>query len=254
MKCRALVLVGLSAAVLAACGSAGSTAGSAPAVESSTTATTTSLTILTVPELETVTTKLADDYRGTHPDVRVTITTTKRASLQARFVAATSEVAVIPKAWVGDLGAGAVAKPFGRQLAVIAVPTANPHHVTGISDFAASKQLQTAVCGPTTMIGNLAAYILVRANITPNPFTVGSGCEARVLKLVATNKLDAALMFRNELELPAGVKLLDIDPQQNLIADYSFVTLKTTESVSGFVAYLASTPARKILTTDGYLP
>ena len=100
----------------------------------------------------------------------------------------------------------------------------------------------------------MVALVFVRVKITPNAFTIGSEYEARVLNLVATNELDAALMFRDKREVPAGVKPLDIDLQQNLIVDYSFSRGKRRSPVSGFAAYLASTPPRTILTTNGYLP
>ena len=257
MKSITVTLAGLAAGaiLLCACGSSASKGSPTTiAPHSSTTVGADTVVVKTTSDLQLVMTQLADAYTKAHPSEHVAVTTADRAPLTKSLTGTSPEIAVVPTIWLKPLGSKVHATPLGRQLAVIAVSSTNPHHVSSLQALSASSGLRTAVCGPKFQFGNLAEDILKAAHITANPYTVDEGCESRVLDLIRQGKLDAALMFRVGLKVPDGVKLVDFDPKKNLIIEYSYVDVGSSHHVDSFAQFLASSSARSILTAAGYLP
>lgn len=204
--------------------------------------------------LQPVVDEIVEAYRSDHPDVPFEVTGHGEAIITDSIVAREPDVAILPAAWLepvrDGLPTGAVGA-FGRSLAVIAVPAGN---VTGTNAFAAGSGLRTAVCAGLTRFGNLGTIVLSKSGVTPDPDTVGEGCEADALQQVAEGRLDAALVFRGGLTVPAGVELLDIDESQNLILDLSFAVISESPNAIDFGAFLDSDTVQQVLAAHGYLP
>ncbi len=242
---RTIVVVAVLAMLssLAACGSDKKPASLEPQ--------TSTVSVITGSVVGPVVTKLAAAYKTANPTVKITVTPVLPATVKATIAKGVSEVAIS----TSDLFTAAN-KPqtFGRNLVVIAVPAANPKHVASLSVFAAKSGLRTAVCGQTTSLGNFVLGVLARASVTPAPGTVHAGCEAASVQQIGTGTLDAALMFRTNVVVPTTVKLIIVDAKTNLVFPFSYVTVGTSAATVAFGKYLATAPARAILTANGFLP
>lgn len=212
---------------------------------------TNAVSVVTGPGVEQVATKLVAAYKTDNPTVKITVTSVLPAAVKASIAKGTSEVAIS----TSDVFTAAdKPQPFGRNLAVIAVPAANPKHVANLSVFAAKSGLRTAVCGQATSLGNFVLGVLTRANVTPAPGTVHEGCEATSVQQIAAGSLDAAVMFRTNVVVPKTVKLIAVDAKANLVFPFSYATVGASAATVAFGKYLATAPARAILTENGFLP
>ena len=232
----------VAALVLAACGSDKKPASLSP-TESKT------VTVTTLAQVKDVATKLAALFQHDHPGVTVTVTADTAGGITASVAKKTSEVAIATSATLKRATGS-----FGRDLAVIAVAAANPHHVANVKVFAANSGLKTAVCGETTSLGDFTVAVLTRSGVTPAPGTVHAGCEAKSVQQVAAGTLDAVLLFRTGVVVPKGVKLLDVDAKANIILPLSYLAVGGAGLTVEFGKFLATAPARQVLTENGYLP
>jgi ABC-type molybdate transport system substrate-binding protein len=212
--------------------------------------------VYTIPQLKSVLTALVHAYNKANPKLpfRLPITTDTQRGVAGSVAQARAGVAVLPVTSLKKLAAGETKGTFGRNLAVIAVPAANPHHVSDLKSFASTSGLRTAACGPKTAFGNAPYALLIRAHITPSKGAVLFDCEAKVLQDLAKGTLDAALLYRAGLTVPPGVKLLAVPTAQNVILEYSYVLVGPAPKVAAFGKFLASSAAQAILTKKGYLP
>jgi len=249
MRRRSLLALCVAAALAAsACGGGGG--GSGGSAGSADDATGEGLaTIHTVAALEPLARGLADAYNATS-DAPVSVKV--EAQEQAIQAVSTGNAGILPGAWLGDVDAGNTA--IGRNLAIIAVPTGNPSHVSGLDAFADDSGLDTAVCGPDSPYGNLAAAIVTRAGVDLDPAQVGTDCDADAVTRVAGGELDAALVFRAFVAVPPDVELVDLPEDQNLMLDVRYVPTSGTPSSGSFEAFLASDAAAQVLTELGFLP
>jgi ABC-type molybdate transport system substrate-binding protein len=212
------------------------------------------LAVHTVPALKDIVTKIVTAYNKTHPRGQFHVVVETEAVIQQAVTKPTPQVAIDTTA-LKDVVKGARTGTLGRNLAVIAVSTTNPHHVSGLTAFAATSGLKTKVCGPKTSLGNFTLVVLARAKIRPNPSAVAFDCEAKALADVASNKLDALLMFRVGHKAPAGVKLIQIPDAQNFEVKVTYAVIGPASGPLGvFEKYLSSPPAHAILTQSGYRP
>jgi ABC-type molybdate transport system substrate-binding protein len=214
------------------------------------------VSVYTVAPLTDIVVKViqAYNYNAGHPGAPLTVTTETQQVIARSVASGKPAVVVLPGAWLKAMSGVSHTGSFGRSLAVIAVPAKNPRHVTDVKAFAAGSGLRTAVCGPSSVFGNLTLLVLRKAGVKPDPHTVGIDCQVKALQRVAAGKLDAALMFRNGLQVPSGVKLLDIAEKQNLIVNLSYGAVGNSAPASQFGTFMASAPARRLLSENGYLP
>jgi hypothetical protein len=245
-----VVSVLIAALVLAACGSD---------KKGSTTASTSKhgkkgLAVTTLSPTETIVTALVTAYNKAHPHLpQLRVVVESGGALTKAVKTSSPQIAVdgnVLKAAVK----GAHKGTLGRNLAVIAVSTANPHHVSGLTAFAATSGLHTQVCGSKTSIGNFTALVLAKAKVKPNPATLAFDCNAKALADVASGKLDAALMFRAGTKMPSGIKLVAIPDAQNILVPVSYAAIGTAPGMAAFEKFLATKVAHAVLTRGGYLP
>ena len=245
-RAKFLVVTIVAAVVLAACGSSDTSSDKPGAVDGE--------PVYTAPQIADVVNELAVAYEAESQGAKLVVIAGDRDSTVAAIQDTDSGAAVVPSDWLAGLSGDLSTVSFGRSLVVIAVHADNPAGVSDLQAFASTSGLRTAVCGEDTEFGNFTLSVLENAGVTPDPNTIGEGCEAEALQQIADGELDTALMFRNDLDLPEGIVLLDIDESQNVVFDVSYVVIGTSSDVTGFGEFLASDTARGILTQRGYLP
>src|SRR5262245_27943533 len=206
-------------------------------------------TIHTVAELEPLAQGLVDAYNETS-DAPVEVAV--EAQEQAIEAASQGSPGILPAAWLEDVDVDSTA--IGRNLAVIAVPAGNPSQVSGLDAFAEDSDVETAICGPDSPYGNLAAVLLSRADVAPDPAQVQAGCEADAVARVQRGELAAALVFRTAVPIPPDVEVVDIPEDQNLVLDVNYLPASPAPSRGSFEAFLASDSAAQVLSGLGYLP
>jgi Bacterial extracellular solute-binding protein len=205
-------------------------------------------TVHTVPQLEPVVRALVDAYSGaSNAGVQLAVGPQPNVAQAA----AEGRPAILPGPWLTGVNADSVA--IGRNLAIIAVPAGNPRQVTGVGAFAPDSALNTAVCAADSPFGNFGSIVVARGGVQPDPARVSSGCEADALARVARGELDAALVFRSFLQIPAGVEVVSIPDGQNLVIDVRYAPV-AGNTPGSFQAFLTSNPAKQLLTQQGLLP
>jgi molybdate transport system substrate-binding protein len=206
-------------------------------------------TIHTVAELEPMVQGLVDAYNETS-DAPVEVAVEDPA--QAIEAVRQGSPGILPAPFLGDVDVESTA--IGRTLAIIAVPAGNPSEVSGLDAFAEDSGLDTAVCGPESPYGNLAAALLSRADVELAPGQVGSGCEADAVARVERSELAAALVFRHLVQLPPDVEVVDIPEDQNIVLDVQYLPVSAAPSSGSFEEFLASDTAAQVLSGFGFLP
>jgi hypothetical protein len=251
MRRGSLLALGIAAALaVSACGGDdGDTGGSARPGDDGGTGVEGLATIHTVTELEPMAQGLVDAYNETS-DAPVEVAV--EAPDQAIEAVRQGSPGILPADWLTGVDVESTA--IGRNLAIITVPAGNPSEVSGLDAFAEDSGLETAVCGPDSPYGNLAAALLSRANVELDPAQVGSGCEADAVARVARRELAAALVFRNFVQIPADVEVVDIPEDQNIVLDVRYLPASAAPSSGSFEAFLASDSAAQILSGFGFLP
>ena len=213
--------------------------------------------VATAASVRPVVDKLAAAFEAANPGLTVAVTVQANANVTTLAIAEKkTQVAVIPAAWLGTNPFHLPALPIGQNLAVIAVPTANPANVTGPEVFGGDNARRTRVCSSDTSYGSLALVVLAKSLVIPPPSVVSkhADCPSRALADVAAGKLNAAFLFRSDLTVPEGVKLIQIPPDKNLVIALIEVLVVPSPTAKEFTQFLASAPAKEILTQNGYLP
>jgi Bacterial extracellular solute-binding protein len=246
-----LLALGIAAALaVSACGGDDSgSGGSARPSDDGDTAVEGLATIHTVSDLEPLAQGLVDAYNETSDaPVEVAVEDPQQAVEAVRQ----GSPGILPGTLLAGVDIESTA--IGRTLAIIAVPAGNPSQVSGLDAFAEDSGLETAVCGPDSSYGNLAAALLSRANVEPDPAQVESGCEADAVARVERRELAAALVFRNFVQIPPDVEVVDIPEDQNLVLDVQYLPASAAPSSGSFEAFLASDSAAQVLSGLGFLP
>lgn len=207
-----------------------------------------SATVHTVPQLEPVVRALVDAYDGaSDAGVQVAVAPQPQVAQAARE----GRQVILPGPWLTVVNADSVA--IGRNLAIIAVPPGNPRQVTGVGAFARDSGLNTAICASDSQYGNFGSIVVARGGVQPDPARVSQGCDADALTRVSRGELDAALVFRSLQQIPGGVQVVNIPDNQNLVIDVRYAPV-AGNTPGSFQAFLASEPAKQILTQQGFLP
>lgn len=246
MRLRNVIAVGvLAGLVLGACGGGDDS--------SDTSAQPDTVVLASAAQVRPAADKLAAAYKAANPDKKVTVSSLDQPQIAAAITDKSADVVVAPSGWLGRTPpTGTV----GRNVLVIAVPTANPGNVAGVSAFGGSSALRTTVCGTPTPIGDFTLAILRRAKVTPRASTIDTSpdCPAKAMVAVGGGQLDAALMFRNNVVVPAGAKTIAVPDEQNFVFPIDYAVLRDNADSAAFRTFLGSDQARTILTENGYLP
>jgi molybdate transport system substrate-binding protein len=238
-----LALAGVAVLALVACGDddtgGGSGAESGDAIAA----------VHTVAPLEPVVGELVTTYNDTSDGGIELAVEAPEVAVQA---VSQGTPAILPRLWLE--GADAEGVVIGRNLAIIAVPAGNPAQVTGVDAFAPDSGLETMICGANTPAGNLAAQVLSLGGVQADPGGIVEGCDADAVARVASGKLDAALVFRGDVEIPEGVELVNIPEDQNVVIDVEYAPAVSDASADSFQGFLETDAATQILSQHGFLP
>lgn len=147
---------------------------------------------------------------------------------------------------------------FAGNRVVLVTPAGNPAGVTGLADLVDVDLV--ALCDPTAPCGAAAVEALERAGVDPAGLTVTDGRNAReTLRSVADGGVDAGIVFATDA-LVAGdrVETIPIPGADERLVEYRAVRVTDAEGRSdvaeAFVAFLAGSKARGILTDHGFDP
>jgi ABC-type molybdate transport system substrate-binding protein len=246
MRLRNVIAVGVIAGLaLTACSSGGDSTSDGPSNQPNT------VDIAVASQIRPVVDKLAATYKTANPGKKVAVSGLDQAQISTAISDKTADVAVGPSGWLGATPTAAL----GRNVLVIAVPTANPGNVAGLSAFG-NPGLRTTICGIDSSIGDFTLAILRRAKVTPRSSSISTSadCPTKAMTAVASGQLDAAVFYRNNVPVPAGAKTIAVPDEQNFAFPIDYAVVGDNADASSFRTFLGSSQARTILTDNGYLP
>jgi Bacterial extracellular solute-binding protein len=237
---KLLALAAVAAVAMAACGDDdGDSAGSSGEIDAISTAT----------PLEPLVTELVDAYNETS-DAGIELAVSPQDQAVDRV--SQGARAILPTPWLSGTDTDSVV--IGRSLAIIAVPAGNSGQLAGVDAFAPDSGLDTMACGANSSSGNLAAAVLSLGGVEPDPTRLAEGCDADAVARVARGELDAALVFRGNLQIPEGVEVITIPDDQNVVIDIVYAPAADDASGDSFQGFLESDTATQILSRHGLLP
>ncbi|MEY2459682.1 MAG: hypothetical protein QOG30_1512, partial [Acidimicrobiaceae bacterium] len=138
--------------------------------------------VLTAPSLKNLVTKVLAAYKKDHPGTQFHVFTQDQPAITKSVDERKADIAVLPDVWLSKLTTQLTPRSFGRNLAVIAVATDNPHNITDLSVFAAGSGLRTHVSGVRSGFGDFMQPVLDKAGIVPDPASVSYGGEDQALQ------------------------------------------------------------------------
>jgi Bacterial extracellular solute-binding protein len=239
-----LALVAVAVLALVACGDDDDTGGGSEAQSGDAIA-----AVHTVAPLEPVVSELVTTYNETSDGGIELAVEAPDVAVQA---VSQGMPAILPGLWLDGVGAEGVV--IGRNLAIITVPAGNPAQVTDVDAFAPDSGLDTQICGANTSAGNVATRVLLLGGVAPDPRRIVEGCDADAVARVASGELDAALVFRGNVEIHEGVELVNIPEDRNVVIDVEYAPAVSNASTDSFQSFLESDAATQILSQHGLLP
>jgi molybdate transport system substrate-binding protein len=260
------VVLGAAAAtviVLAGCGSSGpaggggtgggSTGGSAGAPSLSG-----SISVDAASSLTEAFATLKTRFQQLHPGTTVNITYGASSDLSTQISqgAPVDVFASASEKNMQSLGGQAVTpEDFVKNTLEIAVPPANPGHVTSVDDLAKSG-VKVAVCDPAVPCGVVAAQVFKNARITVHPKASLADVKS-TLAAVESGEVDAGLVYVTDVRAAgAKVKGVPIAADVNASTTYPIAALKAAKNPAlarAFVSYVLSDAGRRVLTADGFV-
>jgi molybdate transport system substrate-binding protein len=161
-----------------------------------------------------------------------------------------------PKNMDAVVTAGDASNPqdFAKNTAEVAVPPANPAHVTSVKDLAKSS-VKVALCQPQVPCGVIAAAVFKNAGITVKPVTLQPDVKS-ALAQVELGSVDAGVVYVTDV-MAAGAKVKGIVIPANLNASTSYPIAAITQSknlsiAQQFVAYVLSPAGQQVLAAAGF--
>lgn len=272
---RWLAVVGLTAALLAACGTPSAPApgasGDAPpgAPEERGEATRSgdelsgTLTVLAAASLTETFTELGERFEQLHPSLTVRLSFGGSSTLAQQVLAgAPADVLVTASRStmepVTDAGAHAAAPSLlASNVLQIAVPPDNPANVSTLADLA-RPDVTLAVCAVEVPCGAASRKLMDTAGLVTRPATFERDVRA-VLTKVRLGEVDAGLVYRTDVAAAGddvlGIPLVEAnDPA--VVNDYLVAPLAEAPNPSAadaFVAFVLAEDGREVLDDAGFL-
>ena len=268
----ALGLTSITAVTLAACSSgtsAGSGAsapaatGSAPAATSasasSSPAVSGSITVFAASSLKEAFSTLGQQFEAANPGTKVTFSFGASSTLATQITSgAPADVfaSASPKNMTQVVSAGYAtgSTNFVKNVMEIAVPPANPGHVTGVADLGKSS-VKVALCQPQVPCGSVAAKVFTNARVTVKPVTLQPDVKS-VLTQVELGNVDAGVVYVTDVNAArAKVKDITIPDSVNASTEYPIAALSKSANLTlaqAFEAYVLSNAGQAVLTADKF--
>jgi molybdate transport system substrate-binding protein len=155
---------------------------------------------------------------------------------------------------VTDAGAAGTPTNFVSNTLEIAVPKGNPHHITGLKDFA-DKNRRIALCDPSVPCGAAAVTVFAAAKITAAPDTLEQDVKATLQK-VSRDEVDAALVYLTDvISSHDQVDGIEFPEAKLAVNRYPIAALKASKNANlakAFVDYVLSPAGQAVLTKAGF--
>ena len=276
----ALGLASITVLALSACSSSSSSSSStaAPATTSAAPATTSaapsasasasasssaalagSITVFAASSLKEAFTTIGQQFEAANPGTKVTFSFGASSTLATQITSgAPADVfaSASPKNMKQVVTAGDAtgSTNFVKNVMEIAVPPANPGHVTGVADLAKSG-VKVAVCQPAVPCGVVAAAVFKNAKVTVKPVTLQPDVKS-VLTQVELGNVDAGVVYVTDVNAAgAKVKGIMIPDAVNASTEYPIAALSHSSNLplaQAFEAYVLSDAGRSVLQADKF--
>lgn len=256
------------AATLAGCSSGSSTSSagggtstsaSASPSASSSAALSGSITVFAASSLKEAFTTIGQQFEAAHRGVKVTFSFGASSTLATQITSgAPADVfaSASTKNMQEVVTAGDASNPvnFVKNVMEVAVPSANPGHVTSVNDLAKSS-VKVALCQPQVPCGTVAAEVFANAKITVKPVTLQPDVKS-VLTQVELGNVDAGMVYATDVNAAGSkVKGVPIPDSVNASTEYPIATISKSANMAAaqsFVAYVLSPAGQSVLTADKF--
>ena len=256
MRRFAVIAAGLAAVAVAGCSSSSS---SSPSGTSSAKPATGTITVFAAASLMETFTKIGQQFEAAHKGDTVKFSFGPSDGLATQITSgAPADVfaSASPATMDTVVKAGDAANPqtFAKNTMEVAVPPANPAHVTSVNDLA-KHSVKVALCQPQVPCGVVAAEVFKNVGITVKPVTLQPDVKS-VLTQVETGNVDAGMVYVTDV-MAAGskVKGVTIPANDNASTLYPIATITSSKEKSiadAFVAYVLSPAGQSVLTAAGF--
>jgi molybdate transport system substrate-binding protein len=217
-----------------------------------------SITVAAAASLTEAFTTLKAQFEKAHPGSRVTLNFGGSSDLSTQIEqgAPVDVFASASEKNMKALGNDALTpQDFARNTLEIAVPPANPAHISVPADLA-KPGVKVAVCDPAVPCGAVAAQVFENAGITVHPAASLADVKS-TLAAVESGEVDAGLVYVTDVRAAgAKVKGLEIPASVNGSTSYPIAALKHAKNpalAKAWVDYVRSAAGRKVLVADGFL-
>ncbi len=259
-----LLAAGLSAAALTACSSSnsGSAGSGAPASQSASPqagAVKGRITVLAAASLQGAFTTIGKMFTKAHPGTSVKFSFGPSSGLADQIKSGSPAdvfASASPQNMRQVVSAGDASAPvtFAKNKMEVAVPPANPGHVTSVTSLSKSS-VKTALCQPQVPCGFTAAKVFDKANISVKPVTLQPDVKS-VLSQVELNNVDAGMVYVTDIKAAgAKVKGIEIPSADNASTAYPIATVSHSTNMptaKAFMAFVDSPAGQKVLARDGF--
>lgn len=251
-----LIAAGIAVPAVAGCGSSASpgSPASPTASRSASPALSGSITVFAAASLKEAFTTIGSQFEAAHPGVKVTFSFGASSALATQIInGAPADVfaSAATKNMQQVVTGGDASDPvnFVRNVMEVAVPPANPAHVTSVNDLAKSS-VKVALCQPQVPCGVTAAKVFANAKITVRPVTLEPDVKS-VLTKVELGEVDAGVVYVTDVNA-AGTKVtgIQIPDGVNASTEYPIATVSRSGNAAtaqAFVAYVLSPAGRSVL-------
>jgi molybdate transport system substrate-binding protein len=257
-----LTVVATAGLLLAGCGSS-STPTASPAATSTTTSSTPALSgtinVFAAASVQEAFTTLGKQFEAAHPGTKVVFDFGPSSGLATQInQGAPADVFASASTKNMDqvVKAAAATSPtnFASNVMEIAVPPANPAHVTQLSDLA-KPAVKVALCQVAVPCGVTAVKVFTKAKITVTPVTEEVDVKS-VLAKVTLGEVDAGVVYVTDVQAAgAKVKGIVIPADVNASTLYPIATLTKAPNkatAQAFTDYVLSADGAIVLTADGF--
>ena len=216
------------------------------------------LTVLAASSMRTALAEIIAKYRE-QSDVEVRLSYGGSDTLVAQIrggapadVLITADARTMGVAHADGLLAGP-ARPIATNSLAIAVAPGNPRHIQGLADLS-REGIALALCAPTVPCGWLARSVLHAARLVVHPVTLADNVTA-ALGLVRTGEVDAALVYRTDVQTASDVAAVDIPAYgvpPNVDEAAVIASTPHAAAAAALVDYLRSAAAQQVLARNGF--
>jgi molybdate transport system substrate-binding protein len=249
----------ITAAAVAGCAGSSSGAKASGGSSSSTAALSGTITVFAAASLTEAFATLGHQFEAAHPGVKVVLNfgpssglaTQITQSAPADVFASASQKNMDQVVTAGDASGPT---PFVKNVMEVAVPPANPAHITSVNDLARTN-VKVALCQSQVPCGATAAKVFTNAKLTVHPVTQEVDVKS-VLSKVELDEVDAGVVYVTDVRAAgAKVKGVAIPDAVNASTTYPIATLSHAHNPSvaaAFVDYVLSDAGKAVLSADGF--